>query len=264
MRIIGPVGRGASMVRRRVRAAALLAVAFLVCVCSSSGPSRADEDEDPRVLRFSGRDIWRNGAFIHGGLIYAPRGFERDGFMLKLVLDGGVYRYISGSLGGEQVIGVEWGIQALPGFRIKRGDAEMKFFFGPELQRHKLWPDDPANRLRGYLLGLRMAGELWYEPTRDTLITGDASLSTFASGRSARFAYGWRVAEELFTDGVYVGPEVQYFGSEGGYHQRRIGLHITSMKTEVTEWSASIGFSRDTDGRSSPYVRLGLSQKIID
>ncbi|MDO9412896.1 MAG: cellulose biosynthesis protein BcsS [Pseudolabrys sp.] len=251
------------MVRRRVRAAALLAAAFLVCVCRSSGPSKADEGDDQRVLQFSGRDIWRNGAFVHGGLIYAPRGFERDGFMLKLVLDGGVYRYSSGSL-GQDVIGVEWGVQALPGFRIKRGDAEMKFFFGPELQHHKLRPDDTANRLRDYLFGLRMAGELWYEPTPGTLIAGDASLSTLASGRSARLAYGWRIAEELFTYGVYVGPEVQYFGSEGGYHQRRIGLHMTSMKTEATEWSASIGFAIDTIGRSSPYARLGLSQKITD
>ena len=76
-------------------------------------------------------------------------------------------------------------------------------------------------------------------------------------------AFGWRVAQELFTDGVYVGPETQYFGSDG-YRHRRFGLHITSMKTEATEWSAAGGFARDSDGRSSPYVRFGLSQKLTD
>lgn len=251
------------MDRRRVRAAIAIAAAFLVVgVCLPAGPSRAD-DEEARALLFSGRDLWRNGAFAYGGLLMAPGGFEEDGFMLKLLLGGGVYRYVSGGLGGETVIGAEWTVQVLPGFRIKRGQAEFKFFFGPEWQRHKLWPDDPDNRLRGQSLGLRMSGELWYEPTRDSLIVGDVSASSIATSHAARIAYGRRVAEDLFTDGVYVGPEAQYFGSDG-YRQRRIGLHITSMKTEATEWSAALGFARDSDGRSSPYVRLGLSTKLAD
>lgn len=251
------------MVRRRVRAAVSIAAAFIVCgVCLSGGPGRAADDE-VRVLLFSGRDIWRDGAFLHSGLLVAPGGFEQDGFMLKLLLGGGVYRYVSGSLGGEHVIGAEWQAQVLAGARFKRGNAEFKYFFGPEVQRHKLWPDDPNNRLRGQSFGLRMAGELWYEPTRDSLVAGDVSLSSIAASHSARIALGLRVAEELFTDGVYFGPELQYSGSDG-YRHHRIGLHITSMKTEATEWSAAAGFARDSDGRSSPYVRLGLSQKLTD
>lgn len=249
--------------RRRVRAAVSFAVAFIVCgVCLPDDPSRADDDE-ARALLFSGRDIWRNGAFAYGGLLLAPGGFEQDGFMLKLLLGGGLYRYVSNGLGGEHVIGAEWQAQALPGFRIKRGNAEFKFFFGPELRRNLLWPDDPSNSLRGQTFGLRMAGELWYEPTREILIAGDVSLSSIATSHAARLAFGWRVAEELFTDGVYIGPEAQYFGSDG-YRHRRFGLHITSMKTETTEWSAAGGFARDSDGRSSPYVRLGLSSKLTD
>lgn len=251
------------MDRRRVRAAIAIAAAFLVVgVCLPAGPSRAD-DEEARALLFSGRDLWRNGAFAYGGLLMAPGGFEEDGFMLKLLLGGGVYRYVSGGLGGETVIGTEWMAQALPGFRIKRGQAEFKFFFGPEWQHHTLSPGDPANRLASTSFGLRMTGELWYEPTRDSLIVGDVSLSSIATSHAARIAYGWRVAKELFTDGVYIGPEAQYFGSDG-YRQRRVGLHITSMKTEATEWSAALGFARDSDGHSSPYVRLGLSTKLAN
>ena len=109
------------MDRRRVCAAIAFAAAFLVVgVCLPSGPSRAD-DEEAHALLFSGRDIWRNGAFAYSGLLLAPGGFEEDGFMLKLLIGGGVYRYFSGGLGGEQVIGAEWTGQALPGFRIKRG-----------------------------------------------------------------------------------------------------------------------------------------------
>jgi hypothetical protein len=251
------------MVRRRVRAAIFFAAVFLlVGVCLPAGPGRAADDE-PHAMVFSGRDIWRNGAFAYSGLLLAPGGFEQDGFMLKLLLSGGAYRYVSNSLGGLTVVGVETLAQILPGFRIKRGDAEFKFFFGPELQWHKLWPDDSESRLRGRDFGLRKAAEIWYEPSRASLIAGDAALSSIATSHSARIAFGWRAAEELLIDGVYVGPEIQYFHSDG-YRHRRLGLHITSMKTEATEWSAAAGWARDSDGRSGPYVRLGLSSRIVN
>jgi hypothetical protein len=251
--------------RRRVCAAVSIAAAFLFCgVVLSAVPSRAGDDGDAHVILFSGRDLWRNGVFAYGGLLIAPGGFEQDGFMFKLLLSGGLYRYNAGGPGGAQVKGGEWLAQALPGFRIKRGNAEMKFFFGPEWQHHNLWPDDPGNRLRGNDFGVRMAAELWYELTPLTLIAGDVSLATIATSQSARLAFGWRVADEIFNgDGFYVGPEAQVFGADG-YRHWRLGAHVTSLKTETTEWSAALGYARDSDGRSSPYVRLNLSTRISD
>ncbi|HZL31634.1 MAG TPA: cellulose biosynthesis protein BcsS [Pseudolabrys sp.] len=213
-------------------------------------------------MLFSGRDIWRNGAFAYSGLLIAPRGFEEDGFMLKLLMAGGLYRYYAGTL-AQDIIAAEWSVQVMPGFRIKRGNTEMKFFFGPEWQTHRLWPDDTGNRQRGYNAGLRMVGELWYERTPTTLIVGDASFSSIATSHSARLGYGWRVADQIFSEGFYTGPEVQYFGSDG-YRQWRFGIHITSLKADAIEWSAAGGIARDSDGRSSPYVRLNMALKIMD
>jgi len=206
-------------------------------------------------MLFSGRDIWRNGAFAHGGFIVAPSGLDQDGLLLKIVLSGGLYRYHAQNL-GERIVGAEWLAQVLPGWRIKRGDVEFKVFMGSEIQSHHLRPDDPANRLRGISYGVRVAAEAWYEPTAETMIAADVSLSSIATGNSARAAFGWRVLEEML-GGVYVGPEIQYFGSDG-YKHSRLGAHVTSMKTEDTEWSAAAGWARDSTGRSSPYVRLGI------
>lgn len=248
--------------RRRVRAAVSFAAAFFVCgVCLSAGPSRAADDDEAHAILFNGRDLWRNGVFAYGGLLIAPGGFEQDGFMFKLLISGGAYRYNAGSLGGAQVIGYEGLTQVMPGFRIKRGNAEMKFFFGPEFQEHYLSPDDPGNRLRGHVLGLRMTGEVWYEPTPNDLVAADFSLSSIATSHSARLAYGRRIADEIFNGGFYVGPEVQYFGSDG-YRHWRIGAHITTLKTEANEWSAGGGWAQDSDGRASPYVRLNMASKF--
>ena len=222
------------------------------------GPAHANDSDDPRVMLFSGRDIWRNGAFAHGGFIVAPRGLDQDGVLLKIMLSAGLYRYDAKNL-GERIVGVEWLTQVLPGWRMKRGDVELKVFMGPEIQNHHLWPDDPANRLRGNSYGLRVAAEVWYEPTAETMIAADVSLSSIATSNSARAAYGWRVLEEML-GGLYVGPEAQYFGS-AGYRHARLGMHITSMKTEDTEWSAAAGWARDSAGRSSPYVRLGVLKR---
>lgn len=241
--------------RRRVWAAVCSAATLCLCCLYVPGSARADDVDDPRIMLFSGRDIWRNGAFAHGGFIVAPSGFDQDGLLLKIMFSGGLYRYHAQNL-GERVVGAEWLTQVLPGWRIKRGDAEFKVFMGPEVQNHYLRPDDSANRLRGYSYGLRVAAEAWYEPNAAMMIAADVSLSSIATSNSARIAYGWRVLEEML-GGIYIGPEVQYFGS-GGYRHGRLGMHITSMKTEDTEWSAAAGWARDSTGRSSPYVRLSI------
>jgi cellulose biosynthesis protein BcsS len=225
------------------------------CVCVPLGPACANDFDDPRIMLFSGRDIWRNGAFAHGGFIVAPSGLDQDGLLLKIMLAGGLYRYDAKNL-GERVVGAEWLTQVLPGWRVKRDNVELKVFMGPEIQNHHLWPDDLANRLRGNSYGLRVAAEVWHEPTTETMIAADVSLSSIATSNSARVAYGWRALDEML-GGIYIGPEAQYFGSDG-YRHRRLGMHITSMKTEDTEWSAAAGWARDSSGRSSPYVRLGI------
>ncbi len=243
---------------RRINAATAVAAVLLFCaLCSLSRQAVAgDDDDEAHVILFSGRDLWRNGAFLYGGLLLAPGGFEQDGLMLKLITSSGLYRYNAGSLGGDEVVGAELLGAAMPGFRIKRGPLEMKFFFGPELQIHRLWPDDPDNRLRGRQFGLRLAAELWAEPTDSTMLAAEASLTSIGSNYSARLAFGWKMF-----DMFYGGPESQVYGGDG-YAQWRVGLHVTSLKTDdLTEWSAAVGWAIDSDRRASPYVRLGLMQK---
>ena len=194
------------------------------------------------------------------GATFAPGGFEDDGVLLKVLFSAGLYTYKAPNPIDGQFIGLEEYGSILPGWRIKRGNAEFKFFFGPEFQKHRFLPDDLTNRLRGNSLGLRMATEFWLEPTADTMIAADFSLSSVAVNSSARAGYGWRVLEEML-GGLYVGPETQYFRSDG-YRQWRLGAHITSMKTEDVEWSAATGWAMGSQGRASPYLRLNILKRL--
>jgi hypothetical protein len=237
-------------------AISLAAVLLVACVCVIGGPARADEDDEPHFILFSGRDLWRNGVFMHGGVLYAPAGFEQDGLLLKVMSSGGIYRYFSGAT-GERIYGVENTVQVLPGWRVKRGDLEAKVFMGLDIEHHWIWPNDPSNTLRGRGWGLRVALDFWYEPTPGTMAAMDFTMATLSASPYIRAAAGWRVLDEQF----YLGPEIAYFGNDG-YRQLRLGFHFTAMKTGAQEWTAAGGWARDTDRQSGPYVRLNLMQRM--
>ena len=238
----------------RVRAA--ISLAATVVLCCAAALRAAAEDDDPHLMMFSGRDLWRNGAYTFGGGVLAPGGFERDGFLLKAFYSGGYYRYNAGNLGGAQVNGAGWLIAVQPGFRIKRGAAEIKIFAGPEFQSHRLWPEDSKSRLLGDSFGVRFAAELWAEPTTHTMIAADASLASIGVSYSARLAGGYRLFDLL-----YAGPEMQIYGADD-YAQYRLGVHITSLKAEDIEWMAAAGWAFDTDRHGGGYLRLGMMWKV--
>jgi hypothetical protein len=237
--------------RGRCGAAIAIAAVCLLWSAVSAGAQSAGA----RYLFFSGGDLWRNGGFLHGGVLWSPDGLDRDGFTLKAMLSGGSYRYIAGALGGVEVTGREMTAQIMPGWRFKFGPTELKVFAGLDLQNHRLMPDDPGSALRGNDVGLRAAFELWSEPSAQSMLAADGSVSTIVNSYSARAAAGWRVFG-LF----YAGPELQAFASDG-YAQQRLGLHVTAFKTGALEWSAATGYARDSDRRSSAYVRFGISTR---
>jgi hypothetical protein len=221
------------------------------CVCVSAGSAWAGDD-GARFLLFSGADLWRDGRFMHGGVLWSPGGLDREGFTLQTVLSGGQYHYQSGALNNAQVIGTEKEVQLLPGWRFKRCTLELKVFAGLDIKHDITIPNDPSNRLHGISIGARAAANLWYEPTLSTMLAADASLTTIARGYSARAAYGWKPRNWF-----YLGPEAQTFACTG-YRALRFGAQITGLKTGWLEWSGAAGWSGDSDHRAGLYLRLGV------
>jgi hypothetical protein len=217
---------------------------------SSQDPLSQDQ---ARLLLFSTTDLWRQGGFAHGGLLWAPSGLDRDGLVLKLMFGGGIYHYISGALGNIDVAGHQLAASVQPGWRFVRERFTVTVFLGYDFQRHRLTPDDPSAGLRGSYHGVRAGFELWYQPTAATMIAADASVSTVGPSYNARLAAGLRAF-----DAFYVGPEVQAFGADDNYRQFRAGLHVTGLRTAGWEWSAGAGWAIDSDDRSGAYGKLGV------
>jgi hypothetical protein len=233
-----------------VRAGVLGAILNSVCAHGASADLALDDRKT--FLLFSGADLWGHGWFAHKGVLWSPGGFESEGFTLKLLLGTGLYRYNSGALADETVVGAQVIAFALPGWRFQRDRFTVSVFAGVDFQYHHLTPHDPGSSLRGAQLGIRGGFDLWYQHNPDMMIGADASVSSVGPSYSARLALGWRIPESL-----YIGPEVSGFANGNDYNQWRLGLHITGARMDELEWTIGFGWTFDSDERDGFYGRLG-------
>jgi Cellulose biosynthesis protein BcsS len=230
------------------------AVAGMFCLILFGGATEAGAADTPHFLFFGGTDFWRYGDFLYGGTLWSPRGLNNDGFALKLLLNGGAYTYRSGDL-RTNVDGDMFSATAMPGWRFTRGGLTVGVFAGPVAQDYRLTPYDPGNRLYGFYLGGQFAGEAWYQPTANLMAAMSGSVISIGPTGSLRGALGMRIF-----DIVFVGPEAAAFWC-GDFQQFQFGLHLTGFHWNALEWSAGSGWSMDSDRRSGPYLRVGVTTK---
>lgn len=239
-----------------------IAAALLACAPmdrSLAQPAAADPlltdhlsggSKPERALFFSGVDLWRNGQAGYGGMLLAPQaGLNKDGFLIRLFMSDDLERYDAPTQRFSTNI---FRASFLPGWRIKRGNLEIKIYAGLAVEHHALKPDIPADPLRGSHFGARIATELWWEPTSATMLAAAASATTIGSGYSARAAAGWRLMDRF-----WAGPEVSVSADEFST-QYRVGAHLTGFKTGALEWSAGSGFVEDSFHRNGIYGRIGV------
>src|SRR5580704_2458844 len=102
----------------------VVVTAFTVASLFSSilygGAAHAGPADTANFLLFGGTDLWRYGDFLYGGAVWSPGGLNKDGFALKVLLNGGAYNYKSGDLHGG-VDGDMFSATAMPGWRFTRG-----------------------------------------------------------------------------------------------------------------------------------------------
>jgi Cellulose biosynthesis protein BcsS len=216
------------------------------------GAISPDPIGDANTLFFSGLDYWGKGVFFHAGVLWAPAGFTREGFTLKMFGGTGAYRYTAGALGGSEVTGQQLVAALMPGWRFSWDKLELTAYAGLDLQDHRLLPDDRSNRVRGLHAGARVGVDLWSEPSPGLMLAASASIASLNLGYWTRAAAGWRVLDTL-----WLGPEATALG-DVKYWQYRLGLHATGMRIKQHEWSAGAGWVSDSDRRDGFYLRLGL------
>ena len=188
------------------------AVAMVVAVAgmvASATVDRADAGgpDDPSLLLFSGTDLWRYGAFLYGGVLWAPDGLDNNGFIGKVLLDGGEYSYVSGDL-NETIDGTKLSAAVLPGWRFIRDGLTVSLFTGPVVQDYRLTPYDPGSRLHGLYAGAEFASDIWYQPNATTMAALNGSITSIGPTGYVRATFAFR-----FLTPAFVGPEIARSGA---------------------------------------------------
>jgi len=174
---------------------------------------------------------------------------------LKVLLNGGRSTYTYGDL-QRDVDGTMLSGAAMPGWRFTRDSLSVSVFAGPVVQDYRLSPYDPGSKLRGFYVGGQFATEVWYQPTANTMAAANGTIASIGPTGSLRTALGLRVFDAMF-----VGPEAQMLWC-ANFQQLEVGAHVTALRFQALEWSAGTGWAIDSDHRSGPYLRLGVSAKF--
>jgi Cellulose biosynthesis protein BcsS len=223
-------------------------------LCTTVGRAQTALPNSPTFLLFGGTDLWRYGDFLYGGGLWSPAGLNADGFTLKLLVNGGGYSYDSSAL-QSKIDGTMLSGAALPGWRWVRNALTVSVFAGPAVQDYRLSPYDPGSRLHGLYAGGQFATDVWYQPTANIMAAINGSLVSIGPTGYLRGALGYRVF-----DAAFVGPETEMLWC-ADFQQIEVGAHLTGLHIGASEWSVGGGLSMDSDHRSGPYLRLGVSTK---
>lgn len=236
-----------------------LAIAIAVCdpAFAQSQPSAIEPADElvggatpERFLFFSGFDLHRFGYAGYAGLQWAPASLDDEGFvLLRVFLSNGIERF---DTPGTRYRTTILRASVLPGWHFKRGKLDVKIFAGPDFERDDYAPLLAYRPPSLTSFGVRVAADLWWEPSADTMLSASASATTIAAGYSARLAGGWRMS-----DVGWVGPEIA-MSADRFSEQYRIGGHVTGLNIAGLEWSFAAGYVQDSFQRRGVYGRIGI------
>jgi hypothetical protein len=238
----------------KLRVVAAMAITVASVMCCTAFQAHAEAPTAPSFLLFAGTDLWRYGAFLYGGTVWAPRGLDADGFAFKALLNGGRYTFSSGDLHTD-VDGTMFSAATMPGWRLVRDGLTVGMFAGPAVQDYRLKPYDPGSRLHGLYAGAQFSTEVWYQPTQATMAAVSGSIASIGPTGSLRASVGWRTFDALF-----VGPETAALWC-GEFQELQFGAHVTGFRFNGFEWSGGGGWTITSDRRAGPYLRLGVSSR---
>ncbi|MGA7787021.1 MAG: cellulose biosynthesis protein BcsS [Xanthobacteraceae bacterium] len=182
-------------------------------------------------------------------------GLDTGGFTLKLLVNGGGYTYNASDLQAD-VHGTMLSGAALPGWRFVHDGLTVSVFAGPVVQDYRLSPFDPGSRLHGLYAGGQFATDIWYQPAATVMAAINGAITSIGPTGYVRGALGYRIFDAMF-----VGPETEMIWC-ANFQQFEIGAHLTGLHVNGVEWSAGSGWSMDSDRRSGPYLRVGVSTRF--
>ena len=193
------------------------------------------------------------------GVTLAPFGkISEPGFRVGLFAAAGRYKYDSINDNGTPptVHGTFVTTDFLLGYGFVGENWNAKLYGGLNVQDQNLSRFDPGNPVYGTRGGLKVQGDIWVNPTEQTMVFALASYSTAFNTYYATLKTGY---EFFHGKEIFFGPEVTLQGNEH-YEQWKFGGHITGIKlNEKIELGFSAGYLRSSDVGPGAYGKIELN-----
>jgi Cellulose biosynthesis protein BcsS len=218
----------------------------------------APDEPEAHIAPFAGADFTSQGyAFGFAGAIFAPySSLETSGFRLYLHGASGVYKYITDS--DTRNRGSEVSADLLFGWGFESDTYSINMFVGPNIVSDRIEFPDPFNPVQGTQVGVKGRTDWWINPTKQTLLAGEAEYGTAFHNYWVKSQFGFDI-----TNGkeIFIGPEVIFLGDQR-FDQWRVGAHLTALHFGKIDLALSGGYVHDSDFGGGGYGMLELSTKF--
>lgn len=171
------------------------------------------------MVYFSGFDTVKDANYMFQGAILAlNRDIGRDGFVLRAYGSHVDYEY---SNAGVPTSGTGWQGDVMLGYKASAGRVWAAGYVGVDYQSFKLTPDDPASRVRGSEVGLKVAGDV-------ASLRNEGPIYFALSGNysTAFNSYWTRGRVGVNASGFTFGPELAALGNKS-FDATRVGGFVT-------------------------------------
>lgn len=206
--------------------------------------------EDLRTVLFGSLDAGRS-VFLNVGAKQTLVGpLDRSGFVAMESAGMGLTRERYSGATNLSVLRLTTQTSTLVGYQWALNGFYTALYVGPELEQEQLAIAGRVLRVSKPRLGTSAQGEIWANPTADTLWTETVVLSSTRSSVWSRTSAGYKVSGPLFA-----GPEFTIYATPT-YRELRMGVHLTDVRAGIFDLRLSGGWMIEDHGRQSPYVGI--------
>lgn len=232
----------------------LTAVVSLVLACpawSEEEAEREAEERSPvtRMVLFGSLEAGPAKTLVSSGVKRSVGGNGLDASGFRALLKSGTSRE---SAGGSRPHGRAYKAesQLLFGYEWHIDRTVLALYAGPDIEGVIVEKWD--NWLYLSQIGTRLHLDLWSTPQDGMMFQAAAYASSLDRRAWARLAAGWTIR-----DTFYLGPEIELY-RQSGYHQLRVGFHLTGLQFLGLNWRFSGGWQQSSDDPAQAYVVVGL------
>ena len=176
---------------------------------------------------------------------------DASGPRVRVEALAGRYEYRS-SAAGRTIRADQADISVMGGYEWVWRNARLAALIGVNAGNVQLSAPDPGNTATGFSAGLKVAADLWVQPSDKTMVSVHGAYTTSANTYYLRTKFGYSILDRF-----YIGPEASLLGNDF-YGQWRLGAHLSGLRLGRFDISLAGGYLQDQGQKAGAYATIDM------